>query len=196
MPLEGHYEPATWSVAADQVALYESSGGTEGTVLNGAVCVVLWTRGRSTGHVRKSPVIRVTDGERYAVLGSMGGAPKDPSWVGNIAADPHVTLQDGPGDPRHPPRPARLIRTVGSEPIRRSSSRSTPASRSSAGTSCAVAIGNTTAPSAFTAPTARPNHATSKASVQFGRRLRNQTERPNDSRPRSNRSASNSPACR
>ena len=46
MPLEGHYEPATWPVAADQVALYESSGGTEGTVLNGAVCVVLWTRGQ------------------------------------------------------------------------------------------------------------------------------------------------------
>ena len=79
MPLEGHYEPATWSVAAEQVELYESSGGTEGTVLNGAVCVVLWTRGRTSGHVRKSPVIRVTDGERYAVLGSMGGDPKDPS---------------------------------------------------------------------------------------------------------------------
>jgi len=26
----------------------------------------------------------------------MGGAPKDPSWVGNLRADPHVTLQDGP----------------------------------------------------------------------------------------------------
>lgn len=94
--MEGHYEPATWSVAAEQVELYESSGGTEGTVLNGAPCVVLWTRGRTTGHVRKSPVIRVTDGEHYAVLGSMGGAPKDPSWVANIKADPHVTLQDGP----------------------------------------------------------------------------------------------------
>ena len=58
--------------------------------------MVLWTRGRTSGHVRKSPVIRVTDGERYAVLGSMGGAPKDPSWVGNLRADPHVTLQDGP----------------------------------------------------------------------------------------------------
>lgn len=96
MPIEGEYEPPTWDVAAKQVELYEGSGGTKGTVLNGAPCVILWTRGRKSGKVRKSPVIRVTDGERYAVLGSMGGAPKHPSWYGNLVADPAVTLQDGP----------------------------------------------------------------------------------------------------
>lgn len=96
MPIQGEYEPSTWDVAAKQVEIYEASGGLKGTVLNGATCVILWTRGRKSGKVRKSPVIRVTDGERYAVLGSMGGAPKDPSWVGNLLADPAVTLQDGP----------------------------------------------------------------------------------------------------
>lgn len=96
MPIQGEYEPPTWDVARKQVEIYEESGGLKGTVLNGAPCVVLWTRGRTTGKVRKSPVIRVTDGERYAVLGSMGGAPKHPSWYGNLVADPEVTLQDGP----------------------------------------------------------------------------------------------------
>lgn len=96
MPIEGDYEPATWDVAARQVEIYEGSGGTKGLVLNGAPCVILWTRGRKTGKVRKSPVVRVTDGVRYAALGSMGGAPEHPSWYGNLLADPRVTLQDGP----------------------------------------------------------------------------------------------------
>ena len=96
MALEGEYEPGTWGVAADQVKLYEESGGTEGLILNGAPCVILWTRGRSSGKVRKSPVIRVTDGERYAVVGSMGGAPKHPNWYLNLSDDPEVSLQDGP----------------------------------------------------------------------------------------------------
>lgn len=96
MPLEGEYEPCTWGMAAEQVALIEQSGGTEGTVLRGAPCVVLWSRGAKTGKVRKTPVIRITDGRRYAAVGSMGGAPKDPSWVGNLRADPSATVQDGP----------------------------------------------------------------------------------------------------
>jgi deazaflavin-dependent oxidoreductase (nitroreductase family) len=83
-------------MAAEQVAQIEQSGGTEGTVLRGAPCVVLWSRGAKTGKVRKTPVIRVTDGRRYAAVGSMGGAPKDPSWVGNLRADPSATVQDGP----------------------------------------------------------------------------------------------------
>jgi F420H(2)-dependent quinone reductase len=96
MVIEGDYEPSTWEQVARQVELYESSGGTEGTELQGAACVILWTKGRRSGKVRKTPLMRVTDGERYAVVGSMGGAPKDPTWVGNLRADPHVTLQDGP----------------------------------------------------------------------------------------------------
>jgi deazaflavin-dependent oxidoreductase (nitroreductase family) len=96
MPIEGEYEPATWDVARDQVARIEASGGLEGTTLRGAPCIVLWTRGRKTGKVRKSPLIRVTDGERYLAVGSMGGSPKDPGWVGNLDADPLATVQDGP----------------------------------------------------------------------------------------------------
>jgi F420H(2)-dependent quinone reductase len=96
MPIEGEYEPATWDVAADQVALYESSGGTEGTLRKGTPCVVLWTRGRRTGKVRKAPLMRVAHGDQYAAVASMGGQPQHPAWYGNLVADPIVTLQDGP----------------------------------------------------------------------------------------------------
>lgn len=96
MPIEGEYEPATWDVAARQVAEIEASGGLEGTERAGAACIVLWTRGRKTGKIRKSPLIRVTDGERYAAIASMGGQPQHPSWYGNVVADPLVTVQDGP----------------------------------------------------------------------------------------------------
>ena len=96
MPLTGDYEPSPWGLVADQVALYESSGGTDGLLLEGKPCVVLWTRGRRSGKVRKSPLMRVTDGDRYAVVASMGGAPQSPTWYDNLLADPHVSLQDGP----------------------------------------------------------------------------------------------------
>jgi deazaflavin-dependent oxidoreductase (nitroreductase family) len=96
MPLDGAYEPSAWPPIADQVRLYEESGGTEGTDLEGQPCIILWTRGRHSGNVRKSPLMRVTDGERYAVVASLGGSPKHPVWYLNLVADPHVTLQDGP----------------------------------------------------------------------------------------------------
>jgi F420H(2)-dependent quinone reductase len=96
MPLEGAYEPSAWDGVADQVRRYEESGGTDGWDLMGQPCVILWTRGRHSGNVRKTPLMRVTDGERYAVVASLGGAPKHPVWYLNLAADPHVSLQDGP----------------------------------------------------------------------------------------------------
>jgi deazaflavin-dependent oxidoreductase (nitroreductase family) len=96
VPIEGTYEPSPWEPIAEQVQLYEESGGTEGTTLEGQPCIVLWTRGRRSGNVRKTPLMRVTDGERYAVIASMGGAPQHPVWYHNLVADPKVSLQDGP----------------------------------------------------------------------------------------------------
>jgi deazaflavin-dependent oxidoreductase (nitroreductase family) len=95
MPLEGTYDPSPWEPIADQVRKYEESGGTEGTDLNGQPCIILWTRGRRSGTVRKTPLMRVTDGERYAVVASLGGSPKHPVWYLNLTADPKVSLQDG-----------------------------------------------------------------------------------------------------
>jgi len=96
MAIEGTYAPSPWAPIADQVKLYEESGGTEGTTLEGQPCIILWTKGRRSGEVRKTPLMRVNDGDRYAVVASLGGAPKHPVWYLNLVADPHVSLQDGP----------------------------------------------------------------------------------------------------
>src|SRR2546421_12975703 len=95
MPIQGTYERSPWDWVADQVELYEKTGGKEGAELTGQPCVILWTKGRNSGAVRKSPLMRIKDGDRYAVVASMGGAPKHPVWYHNVVADPHVSLQDG-----------------------------------------------------------------------------------------------------
>jgi deazaflavin-dependent oxidoreductase (nitroreductase family) len=95
MTLEGVYEPSPWGPVADQVTLYERTGGREGADFMGGRCIVLTTRGARTGKLRKTPLIRVTDGERYAVIGSLGGAPTHPQWVHNLRAHPRAQLQDG-----------------------------------------------------------------------------------------------------
>src|SRR5258708_39726401 len=95
MTIEGTYEPSAWAPVAEQVKLYEDTAGREGADLRGQPCVILWTRGRHSGTIRKTPLMRVRDGDRYAVVASMGGAPKHPVWYLNILADPLVSLQDG-----------------------------------------------------------------------------------------------------
>jgi len=95
VPLSGEYEPSPWDVVRDQVELYERTGGREGGTLEGKPCVILTTRGRRSGKVRKVPLIRVEHDGRYVVVASMGGAPRHPQWYLNLEADPHVTLQDG-----------------------------------------------------------------------------------------------------
>ncbi|MEU7180525.1 MULTISPECIES: nitroreductase family deazaflavin-dependent oxidoreductase [Streptomyces] len=96
MPLEGEYEPSPTQWVRDQVALYESSGGTEGTTLRDMPVIVLTTRGSKSGKIRKSPLMRVEHQGAYAAVASLGGAPKHPVWYHNIVADPRVELQDGP----------------------------------------------------------------------------------------------------
>lgn len=96
MPLTGEYEPSPASWAADQVDLYERSGGTEGTTMEGKAVVILTTKGAKSGKLRKTPLMRVEHDGQYAVVASLGGAPKHPVWYHNIVANPHVELQDGP----------------------------------------------------------------------------------------------------
>ncbi len=97
MPLAGEYEPSPFDVARDQVDRYERSGGTQATD-NGAggPVIVLTSVGAKTGKLRKTPLIRVEHDGEYAVVASMGGAPKNPVWYHNLTANPQVELQDGP----------------------------------------------------------------------------------------------------
>ncbi len=98
MPLTGTYEPSPQQWVRDQVELYESSGGTEGTTLldTGMPVVIVTNRGVKTGKLRKTPLMRVEHDGTYALVASQGGAPIHPHWYANLVADPHVELQDGP----------------------------------------------------------------------------------------------------
>lgn len=96
MPLSGEYEPSPEQRARDQVAEYESSGGTSGTTMRGMPVIILTSRGAASGKIRKTPLMRVEHGGDYAVVASMGGAPKHPVWYHNLVADSRVELQDGP----------------------------------------------------------------------------------------------------
>ena len=90
------YVPSPRDWVREQVELYESSGGTKGTTLRdtGLPVVIVTYRGRMTGAIRKTPLMRVKEGDNYILVGSQGGAPKDPAWVHNLRADPHIELRD------------------------------------------------------------------------------------------------------
>ncbi|MGW8555704.1 nitroreductase family deazaflavin-dependent oxidoreductase [Streptomyces tubercidicus] len=95
MPLQGEYEPSPTQWVREQVELYESSGGKEGTTMRGMPVIVLTTRGAKSGKLRKSPLMRVEHDGKYAAVASLGGAPRHPVWYHNVVADPRVELQDG-----------------------------------------------------------------------------------------------------
>jgi deazaflavin-dependent oxidoreductase (nitroreductase family) len=90
------YVPSPRDWVREQVELYESRRGTKGTTLRdtGLPVVIVTHRGRMTGAIRKTPLMRVKEGDNYILVGSQGGAPKDPAWVHNLRADPHIELRD------------------------------------------------------------------------------------------------------
>jgi F420H(2)-dependent quinone reductase len=90
------YIPSPREWVRDQVELYERSGGTEGTTLRdtGLPVIVVTHSGNKTGAIRKTPLMRVKDGANYVLVGSMGGAPKNPVWVYNLRVNPAVEIRD------------------------------------------------------------------------------------------------------
>ncbi|MDT5340181.1 MAG: hypothetical protein QOD90_5686 [Mycobacterium sp.] len=95
MPLTGDYEPSTSDWARENAETLMASGGTEGTELKGRPVILLTTIGAKSGKIRKTPLMRVEHDGEYAVVASLGGAPKHPVWYFNITAHPEVELQDG-----------------------------------------------------------------------------------------------------
>ena len=90
------YIPSPRQWVRDQVELYEGSGGREGTTLRdtGLPVIIVTHTGNKTGAIRKTPLMRVTDGARYVLVGSVGGAPTHPVWVYNLRANPAIELRD------------------------------------------------------------------------------------------------------
>ncbi len=96
MPLTGEYEPSPSDWARNQAEHFEQSNGTEANTLRGMPIILLTSVGAKSGKLRKTPLMRVEHNGEYAVVASLGGAPKHPVWYYNLKQNPHVELQDGP----------------------------------------------------------------------------------------------------
>ncbi len=90
------YVPSPYGWVREQVELYESSGGTEGTTLRdtGLPVIIVTHTGNKSGATRKTPLMRVKDGDNYVLVGSQGGRPTNPVWVYNLRANSSITLRD------------------------------------------------------------------------------------------------------
>jgi F420H(2)-dependent quinone reductase len=95
MPLTGDYAPSTAAWARKQAETYEQSDGEKAAELRGRPIIVLTSVGAKTGKLRKTALMRVEHDGEYAVVASLGGAPKNPVWYYNVKKNPHVELQDG-----------------------------------------------------------------------------------------------------
>ena len=90
------YIPSPRGWVAEQVELYEGSGGTDGLTLRdtGLPVIIVTNKGWKTGAVRKTPLMRVVDGNNYILVASQGGAPDHPRWYHNLKAEPNVEIRD------------------------------------------------------------------------------------------------------
>ena len=90
------YRPSPRHWVAEQVELYEGSGGTKGLGLRdtGLPVIIVTNHGWKTGAIRKTPLMRVVDRTNYILVASQGGAPKNPKWYQNLKADPNVEIRD------------------------------------------------------------------------------------------------------
>jgi deazaflavin-dependent oxidoreductase (nitroreductase family) len=95
MPLEGKYAPSTSDWARTQAELFEATDGAQGADLRGMPVIVLTSVGAKTGMLRKTALMRVEHDGEYAVVASLGGAPKHPVWYFNLLKNRAVELQDG-----------------------------------------------------------------------------------------------------
>ena len=75
------------------VRVYRETGGERGYDWRGTTILLLTTTGHSSGEQRTTPLIHRTDGERWVIVASKGGAPEHPAWFVNLQADPEATIQ-------------------------------------------------------------------------------------------------------
>jgi deazaflavin-dependent oxidoreductase (nitroreductase family) len=85
--------PTGW--VARHIRRYVETDGREGHKWQGVQTLLLTTRGRTSGKLRRTALIYGRDGDRYLLVASKGGAPDHPSWYLNLAENPEVELQVG-----------------------------------------------------------------------------------------------------
>jgi deazaflavin-dependent oxidoreductase (nitroreductase family) len=103
--------PEEW--VARHIRRYVESDGQKGGVYGGVPALLLTTRGRKTGQLRRTALYYGEDKGRYLLVASNGGAAKHPNWYLNLLDDPAVEVQVGaetfaararPATPREKPR--------------------------------------------------------------------------------------------
>jgi deazaflavin-dependent oxidoreductase (nitroreductase family) len=77
----------------EHVRQYEATNGQTGYEWNNTKILILRTTGRSSGELRKAPLIFGRDGANYLVVASKGGAPDHPGWYKNLSAHPDIEIQ-------------------------------------------------------------------------------------------------------
>lgn len=95
MPLTGDYEPSGLDWSQKQVARIIESGTTDGITIADMPVILLTSLGAKSGKLRKIALMRVEHNGEYAIVASLGGAPKNPVWYYNVKENPLVELQDG-----------------------------------------------------------------------------------------------------
>ena len=86
--------PSGW--VAKHIRTYVESGGTEGQKYAGRDLLLLTTRGRKSGKLRRTALYYGLDDGRYILVASNGGDPRHPMWYLNLLEEPNVTVQVGP----------------------------------------------------------------------------------------------------
>jgi deazaflavin-dependent oxidoreductase (nitroreductase family) len=77
----------------EHVRVYRETAGERGYHWRGTTILLLTTEGRRSGESRTTPLIHRTDGNRWVVVASKGGAPANPSWFENLRANPEATIE-------------------------------------------------------------------------------------------------------
>ncbi|MFI5484446.1 nitroreductase family deazaflavin-dependent oxidoreductase [Micromonospora echinaurantiaca] len=85
--------PVGW--VASHVRRYLETDGADGGKYHGYDALLLTTRGRRSGTLRRTALIYGRDGDRYLLVASNGGATRHPNWYLNLCADPEVRVQVG-----------------------------------------------------------------------------------------------------
>jgi deazaflavin-dependent oxidoreductase (nitroreductase family) len=86
--------PTGW--VRDHIRQYIESNGERGHRWRGLPTLLLTTRGRKTGQLRRTALIYGQADGKYLLVASNGGADQHPLWYLNLCANPTVEIQVGP----------------------------------------------------------------------------------------------------
>ena len=86
-------DPNDWNSSI--IEEFRTNEGRVGGPFEGRTLLLLHSKGARSGRDRVNPLAYITDGDRYIVFASKGGAPTNPDWYHNLIADPDVTIEVG-----------------------------------------------------------------------------------------------------